>query len=182
MQIYEPAEDSILLAQCVEKISLGVIKRNPHAAALDMGSGSGIQAEALVKSGLIKDNILTSDISKEAVDNLRKKGFKSVNSDLFSKVKGKFDIIIFNPPYLPYNKYDSSKDTCGGKKGYETALKFLRQLKSHLSKKGVVLLLISSLANPDIIKKEIMRQNLKCRKIASEKFFFEEIFVFSIKR
>lgn len=182
MRIYEPAEDSLLLAQCVEKISSRIIRRNPHAAALDMGSGSGIQAEALLKSGFIKNNVLTSDISKEAVDNSRKKGFKAVNSDLFEKVKGRFDIIIFNPPYLPYNKYDGNKDTCGGKKGYEITLKFLKQLKSHLNKNGIALLLMSSLTNPDIIRREIRKQNLKCRKIASEKFFFEEILVFCIKR
>jgi release factor glutamine methyltransferase len=182
MQIYEPAEDSLLLAQCIKKISSRIIKRNPNSVALDMGSGSGIQAETLVKSGFIKKNILASDISKEAVYKLRKKGFKSVNSDLFAKIKGKFDIILFNPPYLPYNKYDNNNDTCGGKKGYETALKFLRHLKSHLNKKGIALLLISSLTNPDVIRKEIRKQNLKFRQIASQNLFFEKILVLEIKK
>lgn len=181
MQIYEPAEDSLLMAECLRKICREMIKKNPEANFVDMGTGSCIQAETALKSGFSKKNILTADISKDAVKNARKKGFKSINSDLFCNIKGKFDLIEFNPPYLPYNKYDNNKDTCGGKRGYETAVRFIKQLKSHIKENGIALLLISSLTNPDKVKEEIIKQNLKSRKIASSRLFFEEIFVIEIK-
>lgn len=182
MQIYEASEDSLLLASCIKEIAAEIIKNNSDANFLDLGTGSCIQAEAALKSGVKRCNILTADISKQAVTSARKEEFKSIYSDLFSSIKGKFDFIAFNPPYLPYNKHDNNKDTCGGKKGYETALRFIRQLRRHLNKKGTCLLLISSLTNPEIIEKEIKKQNLKSKRIASQKLFFEEIFVFAITK
>lgn len=182
MQIYEASEDSLLLASCVKQVAAKILKKSPDSTVLDLGTGSCIQAEAALKSGFKKCNILAADINKQAVITAGKKGFKSIYSDLFSNIKGKFDFIIFNPPYLPYNKHDNNKDTCGGKKGYETTLRFIRQLKKHLKEKGISLLLISSLTNPEIIEKEIKKQNLKFNKLASQKLFFEKIFVYAITK
>ena len=50
-----------------------------------------------------------------------------MHSDLFSNIKGKFNTIIFNPPYLPEDEFkDKSLD--GGKKGYEIIEKFLNKV------------------------------------------------------
>ena len=107
--IYKPREDSFLLQKHVRKYAQGKV--------LDMGAGSGIQAiTALEKT---KD-VLAVDINPKAVEELKKKNINAKVSDLFSNVKGKFDLIVFNPPYLPADERepeDSALATTGGKKG-----------------------------------------------------------------
>ena len=148
MEIYQPAEDSYFLSSVLTNYLSGKPKQ---IKILDMGSGSGIQAQTCKKLGFNK--ILTADINKEAIKNLKKQGFKSVHSDLFSNInkKEKFDLIIFNPPYLPEHKYDKEKDTTGGKKGFETIIRFLNQARKYLNKNGNILLLFSSFSQPKII-------------------------------
>src|SRR3989344_954840 len=144
MPIYKPAEDSLLLAKHVKITAREILKENPAATVLDMGAGSGIQAEACVDAGVKKENILCVDIDKGAVKLAKKKGFNAVKSDLFSNInkKYKFNLIIFNPPYLPEDKtkYDLGKDTTGGRLGDETILIFLKQAKSYLNKNGKIMI------------------------------------------
>jgi len=172
--IYQPAEDSYLLAKNLEKY----LKDKPKSISiLDIGTGSGIQAKTCKNFGF--KNILTSDLNQEAVSHLKALGFKAVKSDLFSNInkKQKFDLIIFNPPYLPEHRYDKQKDTTGGKKGYETILKFLTQAKQHLTKDGAILLLFSSLSHPDIIKTHAKTLGYKLKLLDKKKIPHEELFV-----
>jgi release factor glutamine methyltransferase len=181
MAIYEPAEDSDLLAETI-KDYLNKTK-DKNIKILDLGSGSGIQAETCKKLGF--KNILTADISQEAVKHLKKLGFKSVQTDLFSKINkhDKFDLVIFNPPYLPDDKLepkDSKQTTTAGKHGYELILKFLKQAKSYLNKDGAVLLLFSSLSRPNIIKKQAKQLGYNLKLLNKQKIFFEELFVYEL--
>jgi HemK-related putative methylase len=178
MEIYQPAEDSYLLAEVLTDYLSGKTKQ---IKILDMGSGSGIQAQTCLNLGF--NNILTADINKEAVENLKKQGFRSIHSDLFSNInkKEKFDLIIFNPPYLPEHKYDKEKDTTGGKKGFETIIKFLKQAKNNLNKNGNILLLFSSFSQPKIIIEKAKLLGYKTKELSSKKLFFEELFVCELK-
>jgi len=175
MQIYPPAEDSYLLSKVLKKYVNKISMR-----ALDMGSGSGILTETLIKLKINPKNVTLADINPNAIKQLKKSFPKSktINSNLFEKVKGKFDLIVFNPPYLPDDKYDKQKDTSGGKKGDETILKFLKQLKNHLNKKGICLLLTSSLTPMNKIKEEF--KSYKVKIISHRKIFYEELFVYEI--
>jgi len=169
-------EDSFLLSEAVSKYLLDKPK---NIRILDMGSGSGIQAEACKKLGF--NNLTVVDIDLGAIKLLRKKGFKAVKSDLFNKIKGKFDIVIFNAPYLPESKYDSQPDTTGGKKGYEVIVKFLKQAKQHLTEKGVILLLFSSFSHPLIIKEKSKELGYRGRLLSKKKLFFEELYVYELQ-
>jgi len=187
MAIYSPSDDSYLLAESIKKY---LKNKNKKISILDMGSGSGIQAETCRKLGF--ENVTAADIDKEVVSFLKEKHFKAVESNLFSAFKGRlnvkgnpvplrFDLIIFNPPYLPEDKYDKEKDTSGGKEGFETILKFLKQAKTHLKKEGRIMLLFSSFSNPEKIKKEAGKLNYKMSLIARKKLFFEELFVYMLR-
>jgi len=176
-EIYQPAEDSYILKETL-KIYLKKIK-DKNIKIIDMGSGSGIQAETCRKLGYV--NILTGDINPNVIKHLKQQGFKSIKSDLFSKIKQKFDLIIFNPPYLPEDKYDKEPDTTAGKKGYEIIIKFLEQAKNHLNQDGSIILLFSSLSKPEIIKKQATELGYKLKLINKKKIFFEELFVFEFK-
>ena len=168
--IYHPAEDSFLLGIQVKKFAKGKV--------LDLGSGSGYQALiALEKT----KNVLASDISKEAVELCKSKGINCIQSDLFSKIKDKFDLIIFNPPYLPLDELedlDSRLLTTGGKKGNEILIEFLTQAKKYLNKNGRILLIVSSL--PPNFEKLFKKHNYKFIKLSEQSFFFERIYCYSL--
>ena len=178
MSIYPPSEDSFLLSDSIKKILPELLRKKPDLKFLEIGSGSGIQLEAAFESGVKKKNIIGSDINEEAVNHCKSLGFRCLNSDMFSKIKGKFDLIVFNPPYLPEEKYDKEIDTSSGKKGDKAAISFLRNFKNHLEKNGKALLLLSSLTSMNRIDKELKKFNIE--KIAAKKLFFEEIYVLEL--
>jgi len=173
--IYEPREDSFLLEEQVKKYA-------KNKSVLDIGSGSGIIAKATISSGA--KSVLATDVDKESIDHLRKIGLNVINSNLFDKVKGKFDLIVFNPPYLPENKKEdkaSARATTGGKKGDEIILKFLKQAKQYLNKDGKIILLVSSLTPIDKIKNLLSKLSLVYTTLATKKLFFEALEVWEIK-
>lgn len=140
-----------------------------------MGAGSGILAETALNYGL--KNVLAADINPEAVNHTKKKGIQTIRSNLFEKIKEKFDIITFNAPYLPEDKRepkDSQLATTGGKRGDEIPLKFLKQAKRHLNKDGEIYLLISSLTPQEKIK------TFNPKIVVKKKIFMEELLILEI--
>ena len=168
-KMYEPREDSYLLEKHVKKLAFGKV--------LDIGTGSGIQAEAALKKA---KSALASDTDKTILTKLNNKKFKVIYSDLFSNIKGKFDTIIFNPPYLPDSKYDNDKSLGGGKKGYEVLIKFLNQVSNYLTKKGIALIVFSSITNKKIIDETINNNLLNYELLEKKRIFFEKLYVYKI--
>jgi len=178
--MYQPREDSYFLSEFLKEYFKKIKKNlNKKITILDMGTGSAIQAETCAKF-IKKKNILCSDINSQAVKQARKKGFKTIRSNLFSNIKERFDLIIFNPPYLSQDKYDKEKDTTGGGLGDETILNFLNQLPKHLNKNGKAFLLLSSLTPKNRIEKLLKKLKLKKKKLAEKKLFFETLEIWVI--
>ena len=81
---------------------------NKRINILDIGTGSGCIAITLKKE-LVCD-VVGSDISSSALsvakDNaiLNNVGVSFVQSDVFSNINEKFDVIISNPPYISYDE------------------------------------------------------------------------------
>jgi len=171
-RIYEPAEDSYLLQKYVKKYAEGKV--------LDIGTGSGIQAKTALQKGL---KVIAADINPEAVIYARKKGINTVLSDLFSNLHGKFDTIIFNPPYLPEDKYEDEESkiaTTGGKKGHEIIERFLRDAKNHLSKNGIILIVSSNLTGD--IERIFKKCGYSYEVLERKKIFFEILSVYKLKQ
>ncbi len=174
--IYKLSNDSYLLEKAVKKFARG-------RSFLDIGAGSGIQSETALKSGA--SFVLAADISPESIKLLKSKKLNAISSDLFENIKDKFDIIAFNPPYLPDDKRepkDSKLSTTGGKKGDELILRFLNQAKKHLAPEGAILLVISSLTPRKRITKLLSSLNLKKTTLEREKLFMETLEVWAIKK
>lgn len=172
--IYEPSDDSFLLEKYV-------IKYSKNKNVLDIGSGSGIQALSAKKAGA--KLVLATDINKKAVDYIINLGINAVHSNLFSKIRGKYDLIMFNPPYLPEDKLEDKKSsliTSGGKKGDELTLRFLNQAKKHLNKEGIILIIVSSLSPFERIEKKINELNFKFKILESKNLFMERLSVLKI--
>jgi release factor glutamine methyltransferase len=176
-EIYFPSDDSYLLLDVLKKQIPSLIKKNSNLNVLEIGCGSGINLKSLLELGVKKENILSCDINPFAVSCCRKLGFKCLKSDLFEKINGKFDLIIFNPPYLPEDKREpaSSKiSTTGGKNGSEITNKFIKLSRKYLNKKGMIFLVISSLTG------KIKFLNYRKTLLSEKKLFFESIYVFKL--
>jgi HemK-related putative methylase len=171
--MYKPREDSFLLEKYVKKLAFGKV--------LDIGTGSGIQIEAALKNKKV-NSALASDLDKDIISKLKGKKYKVVHSDLFSNIKGKYDTIIFNPPYLPDSKYDKGKSLGGGKKGYELLVRFLNEVSAYLTQDGIVLIVFSSITNRKIIDKEIKNNLLEYELLEKQGLFFEILYIYKIKK
>jgi len=171
--VYEPSDDTFLLLD-----SLDLTERS-LGSALELGTGTGIIAVYGAKRGA---RVTATDINEEtlalAKENASLNGvaerIEFVKSDLFDNVDGSFDTIIFNPPYLPEEEpRDAALD--GGKKGYELAERFLKNMPGHLKKDGRCYLLLSSIDDPENVLK-----SYKHSVIAEKSLFFERLYVFEI--
>jgi len=176
-KIYQPAEDSYLMSNVLEKEIPKLLKENSNLKVLEIGAGSGIHLETLFNLGVKKQNIFSGDINPDAVAHCNLLGFHCVHSYLFENIQEKFDLIIFNPPYLPEDARepcDSQTATTGGKSGCEIINRFLEQSKNHLTSNGNIFLITSSLT------KDINWGNWKKKKVRCEKLFFEELCVWNL--
>jgi release factor glutamine methyltransferase len=168
--VYSPREDSYLLA--------GVVERLAHGDVLDLGTGSGIQGITAALNGC---KVTFSDIDGHALEaaranaELNRVTGKFIRSDMFSAIEGKFDIIIFNPPYLPSGKEKEATALDGGKKGRELIEKFLERYKSYLKPGGLALLVESSFNG---YEKEV---NSGGEVLAKAHYFFEDLVVIGLR-
>lgn len=175
MNVYKPREDSFLLAELVKKYAGGNV--------LDMGTGIGIQAVTAAEKA---DSVLAVDINNKAIDycrkNIKNRKIQFSVSDLFSDVKGKFDLVIFNPPYLPDDKRVRDVALDGGHKGYEIIERFLKSVGDYLKEDGKILLLFSSFTNKKKINELIKHNNLRFKEVGKQKLDFEELYVYLIQK
>lgn len=177
--IYEPSEDSYLLSETLKKELPSLIEKNAELKVLEVGVGSSFQLETLFSIGFDKRNIFGCDINDEAVEHCKKLGFNCIKSNLLKNINKKFDIIVFNPPYLPLDEsepQESREATTGGKKGNEITIDFLKQAKKNLKTEGIVFVMTSSLSE----KVDFESLGYKSEIVGSKKLFFEELFVWKL--
>ena len=181
--VYEPQEDSFLLKEFVKKYAKGT--------ALDMGTGSGLQAREAAHSKRTT-KVFAVDIDRKAVAFAKKaanhRHHKKVAwfvGDLFSPFRAKkylhyFDTIIFNPPYLPQDHKVRDIALEGGRRGHETIERFLNQVNTYLKPDGIILLVFSSLT-PEV-QNLLQRNMLVGKELGKTHMFFEDIFVYLLTR
>ena len=175
--VYQPSDDSFLLAENV--------KVKKKASVLDLGTGSGIQGINAAMQGAEK--VVSTDINEVALLNARKNaealGFSKVfdfrKGNLFECLKQgeKFDVIVFNPPYVisDEKKYD---DLDGGVKGREVLDEFLKGFAGHLEKEGECFFLQSSINDESETIEILEKQGFEIDVVARKRLFFEELLVF----
>jgi len=177
-KVYEPAEDTFLLADNL------IVKQSDKV--LEIGTGTGIIAIIASKKA---ENVTAIDINKYAVECTQKNA--KINQthidvrlgDLFGPVKDeKFDLILFNTPYLPTDEDEIVNDELdaawdGGKDGRSVIDRFIKDLSAHINPRGHVQLVQSSLSNVEETIGKLMEINFEVTVTASERFFFEEVVV-----
>jgi release factor glutamine methyltransferase len=180
--VYEPAEDTFMLADN--------LKVKKFDSVLEIGTGTGMIA---ILASKIADKVVAVDINKYAVECTKMNA--EINNtiidvrlgDLFDPVKDeKFNLILFNTPYLPIKEDDIVDDELeaawnGGKDGRTVINRFIKNLSPHLESKGMVQLVQSSLSDIEQTKVMLMKLGFEVSITASERFFFEEVVVITGK-
>ncbi|MBQ6350987.1 MAG: methyltransferase [Methanobrevibacter sp.] len=175
--VYVPAEDSYLLADNL------LIKEGQ--SVLEIGTGSGIVAMYASK---LTDEITVTDINFDACrlaeKNFRENGIENIEilfGNMFEPVKNrKFDVILFNTPYLPTEDGEVLEDTInyafdGGLNGRKVIDVFLNEVGNHLNEGGIVQLIQSSLSGNEETLDMLDKSGFIAEIAASEHFFFEDI-------
>ncbi|MDR3143315.1 MAG: peptide chain release factor N(5)-glutamine methyltransferase [Puniceicoccales bacterium] len=90
-------------------------EKNPPAHVLDLGTGSGAIGLALAKA-FPSSRVTAVDIDPEALllakenaESNRVSNIHFVRSDWFEKIRGRFDLIVANPPYLTAEELESAE-------------------------------------------------------------------------
>jgi release factor glutamine methyltransferase len=137
---FPPCPDSVVFANFLSKL-------DKVDSALDMGTGSGILALVLSKKA---KKVLAVDINPYAIASLKENivlnkidNIEVKKSNVFSNVKGKFDIIVFNPPFR-YFKPGSLLEMAMTDHNYKSLTLFFKNAKKHLNKKGKIYLIFSN--------------------------------------
>ncbi|QDA30682.1 methyltransferase [Thermococcus indicus] len=171
-QVYEPAEDTFLLAE-----NLAVREGD---LALDVGTGTGLIALLMARKAR---SVLGVDINPLAVElageNARINGIKNVEfrvSDLFENVSGKFDVITFNAPYLPGEPEEPiDLALVGGEGGREVLDRFIREVPAYLKPGGTVQIVQSSITGVEETLRRLEKAGLRGKIAARVHVFFEDI-------
>ncbi len=175
--VYEPAEDSRLLAEtAVEYVDGGLV--------LEVGVGSGYVAKRVANG--TEATVVGCDISPSACARTRSEGIETVRGNLTRPFRAdSFDTVLFNPPYLPTppeSEWDDPLEYAlsGGPDGRRVVRPFLSDVGRVLRPGGYLYLLISTLTDPDAVGELAADAELTTREIASESFPFERLVVLEI--
>jgi release factor glutamine methyltransferase len=172
-EVYQPAEDTYLLLEAAQS------EAKPADGVLEVGCGSGFISQEL---GPKVAHLLATDINPHAVRAARARGIEVIRADLFRGIKGKFDLILFNAPYLPTEPEERTGQWIdyaldGGKNGRQTVDRFIEDLAVHLRPGGRALLLISSLTGLTEVRRTAKAAGLTAEVVADEGCFFERLYV-----
>lgn len=179
-QVYQPAEDSQLLAQTAsEHISA-------DALVLDVGTGSGYVAEHVhTATGA---TVVGVDVNPQACRRARKRGVPTVRGDLLSPFRQEtFDVVCFNPPYLPTPADAEWGDwmeraLSGGEDGRAVIDPFLDSVGRVLRSEGAVYLLISSLTGEEAVRNRARSAGFDAEVVAAESHPFEKLLVLRLRQ
>ncbi len=154
---------------------------------LEIGCGCGLVSIVAARNGA---TVVATDKSLAAVQNIRENARKNNLHDkidirqgsLFEPIQRdeRFSVIVCNPPYLPGTREDPAYDSAwsGGPDGREVIDAFLSQCTNFLEKDGRVLIVQSSLSNPEktYLMLETLFHNSTIK--AEKRFFYERLLLF----
>ncbi|MFI5421387.1 MAG: HemK2/MTQ2 family protein methyltransferase [Nitrososphaerales archaeon] len=135
-EVHPPAPMTLL-----QKSVLKEVKETDRV--LDMGTGSGVNA---ILAASKASSVIAVDINPYAVkcarNNAKLNGVSSrikvFESDLFRNVKGRFDLIIFDPPFRWFKPRDI-RERATADENFRTMRAFFKNVKKYLNTDGRVL-------------------------------------------
>ncbi|MGM0770706.1 MAG: HemK2/MTQ2 family protein methyltransferase [Halobacteriota archaeon] len=176
-QVYDPAEDSYLLAD------VAIDNAKSGMKILEVGAGTGFVSAVLREN--VNVEIIATEISPIAAVCARSNNVEVIRANMFNCFKQgtKFDLILFNPPYLPTAEDEKIPGWLnyafdGGTEGRDSVNRFIDESPKYLNIKGIILILISSLTGIEQVKARMEDRGFKVETRGSDnKCFFEELIV-----
>jgi release factor glutamine methyltransferase len=160
--------------------------RSNELKILDIFAGSGCIGVAVLKN-IGKSHVDFVDVDEKAIEQIKinlklneisPKRYRVIKSDVFEKVKGKYDFIFANPPYVAKERLDEVQESVkklepkiswyGGRGGLRYIKKFLKEAKNHLKENGIIFMEI------DPLQKEEVEKILKNEGYKKFKFFKDQ--------
>ncbi|MDA4111263.1 MAG: hypothetical protein OK439_01895 [Thaumarchaeota archaeon] len=170
---YLYGEDSALLGEAISRLE-------GKDAFLEIGlGGGGNLLVAAEKFGFVvgTDIMTLTNLDSEVLS----KAEVLVADKASCFRRGVFDVVVFNPPYLPS---ESIQDVTidGGPRGVDVPIQFLTSALEVLKQDGKILVLLSSLGIIDDFLKLCSDHSLNVEKFAERELFFETLSVYLISR
>ena len=177
--VYPPEDDTLLFLEALKKEDC-----SGKEETLEIGCGCGLLSLFMARRVV---RVTGTDINEKAVElskrNAELNEIRNVEflvSDMFSKVEGNFDVILFNPPYLPTTEppreaIDLSYH--GGQEGRVLTSRFLKTFPQYLDAGGRVYLLQSSLSGIKDTLEFLQKKRYSAKIIAEKNVFFEKLVV-----
>lgn len=171
-KVYRPAEDTFLIMDHIV----------PGNTVLEIGCGTGIIS---VYCATLGREVTCCDVSPDARACAERNAIRNhveieiLDSQLFGNINGKYETIIFNPPYLPtQDRYEESEQWDGGADGFDVTRPFLKSASRFLTEDGSIYIILSSLTDIDGLMEEFKQYSFKEK--AKQSFFFETIFLYQL--
>ncbi len=175
--VYDPAEDTMLL---VKNLDVRINDR-----VLEIGVGSGYVSLIAAQKA---ESILGIDINPHAVRlakiNAKQNNVTNVEfivGDLFTAIRGKFNLIIMNPPYLPQSVDDKhgpiDYSWNGGKDGRHLTERFIKDVDNYLSNNGRIQIIQSTLSGYDKTINALCKKGFEVKIQDEQSFFFEKLYL-----
>lgn len=178
-EVYEPAEDTFLLADNLDVRGGELV--------LELGTGCGMLA---ILAARARAKVVATDINPAALEcarvNAETHGMADRIDfrigDLFEPIAGeRFDLVIFNPPYLPVEPEEElagplERAWGAGPDGRAVIDRFLHELSDHLVPNGRALFVQSSLSDISKTLETLKRIGFQAN-IVRQKLSFEELFL-----
>ena len=139
----------------------------PNDRVLDMGTGCGVNAILAASRGA---DVLAVDINPYAIDAARQNAERNAvadrveirHSDVFEAVDGRFDLVIFDPPFRWFAPRDPL-EAASTDENYRALTAFFRQAREHLTERGRLLVFFGTLGRPGLPGEAGGRQRFRPR-------------------
>jgi release factor glutamine methyltransferase len=99
------------------------------------------------------------------------------HGDLFAPVKERFDVVLFNPPFLLGTPRD---DRDRAWRSNDVAERFAAGLEAHLKPDGIALVLLSTFGDASVFLEEFRKRGYAVSLLARRRFVNEALAVFKL--
>jgi release factor glutamine methyltransferase len=168
--IYLPSQDTATLARALRAYS--------GERFLEIGFGSGaVLASVLPRFGTV---VGTDIVSVRQAASAKGEAEVVVCDRATCFRPGCFDVVAFNPPYLPSETIED-RTVDGGAGGIDVPMAFLEEALRVLKPDGSVVLLLSNESDVEGFERACVKMGLRIAEKARTDLFFERLLVFEVR-
>jgi release factor glutamine methyltransferase len=175
--VYPIETDTILLLDAAqEEVEAG-------DRVLEVGTGSGFIAQRIGEYA----TVVATDCNPHATRIAHAGGVEVICTDLCAGLRGPFDLILFNPPYLPTSPEERLPDPLelaldGGPDGRTVIARFAAAVSDVLALNGRILLLVSSHTGPAEVAAIFAARGFDAAVVRQIHVFDEDLYVLKMMK